>query len=242
MSKNTFEVQGDTIYIKHPEWDFIATATVREDYLDEIQSVTWTYTNGYLRSSKLNQYLHIYIMKKWYGDDLYNQMCDAGCVVDHMDNNSMNCNIENLSFLMEDENKAKGFTLDKKSKEKTFIALSMFKDFETELFQISIFFNNPASLEIDNLKAPVIVRLVYLLYDTKYEIVINDARTILNDYYTYLKFNPNKLDIVDFHIEGEVGKPISCEQYAEYMAAVMKSGHGFAQIVKKNYIKGWDRT
>ena len=41
MSKNAFEIDGDIISITRPEWGFKAYATVREDYLDEIQSVTW---------------------------------------------------------------------------------------------------------------------------------------------------------------------------------------------------------
>ena len=36
MSKNTFEIDGDTISITRPEWGFKAYATIREDYLDEI--------------------------------------------------------------------------------------------------------------------------------------------------------------------------------------------------------------
>lgn len=41
MSKNTFSVVDNTINISRPEWNFIAQATVRDDYFDEIQSVTW---------------------------------------------------------------------------------------------------------------------------------------------------------------------------------------------------------
>jgi len=40
MSKNKFEIFGDTISISHSDWDFIASATIRDDYIDEIQSVT----------------------------------------------------------------------------------------------------------------------------------------------------------------------------------------------------------
>lgn len=37
-------------------------------------------------------------------------------------------------------------TVDKMSSDKSHIALSMFKDFDTKLFQITIFFNYPANL------------------------------------------------------------------------------------------------
>lgn len=44
-SKNTFDVCGDIIYISGPEWNFVARASVRDDYLEEIQSVTWGLSN-----------------------------------------------------------------------------------------------------------------------------------------------------------------------------------------------------
>lgn len=87
MSKNKFEIYGDKILISHPNWDFIASATIRDDYAEELQSVTWTKVGEYLYSNKLEKYLHIYIMRKWYGDDTYEEMKDNGYVVDHMDNN-----------------------------------------------------------------------------------------------------------------------------------------------------------
>lgn len=64
MSKNKFEIYGDKILISHPNWDFIASATIRDDYAEELQSVTWTKVGEYLYSNKLEKYLHIYIMQK----------------------------------------------------------------------------------------------------------------------------------------------------------------------------------
>ena len=64
MSKNIFNIMNDTIYISRTEWDFMACATVREDYLEEIQSVTWSLNGGrYLYNSKLG-YLHSYIIEE----------------------------------------------------------------------------------------------------------------------------------------------------------------------------------
>ena len=48
MSKNKFEIYGDKILISHPNWDFIASATIRDDYAEELQSVTWTKVGEYL--------------------------------------------------------------------------------------------------------------------------------------------------------------------------------------------------
>ena len=89
QSKNNFTISGDMITIAHPDWDFIATATIRDDYAEEFQSVTWSKKGEYLYNEKLGGYLHIYIMKKWYGEETYEQMSADGYVVDHMDNNGM---------------------------------------------------------------------------------------------------------------------------------------------------------
>ena len=80
MSKNKFEIHGDRISISHPDWDFIASASIRDDYAEELQSVTWSKKGDYLYSNKLEIYLHIYIMRKWYGDDTYETMKDEGYV------------------------------------------------------------------------------------------------------------------------------------------------------------------
>ena len=55
----------------------------------------------------------------------------------------------------------------------------MFKDFQTELIQITIFFNYPAKLILEGLERDAVVELAFLLYDADYRIVINDARSIM---------------------------------------------------------------
>ena len=42
MSKNTFSISGDKIYITRPEWNYMAYATLRDDYAEEIQNATAT--------------------------------------------------------------------------------------------------------------------------------------------------------------------------------------------------------
>ena len=54
MSKNTFSISGDKIYITRPEWNYMACATVRDDYEEEIQNATWGLNNGrYLYNEKV---------------------------------------------------------------------------------------------------------------------------------------------------------------------------------------------
>lgn len=140
-SKNTFNREGNLIYITRPDWDFIATASVRDDYEAEMRSVTWGLNKDrYPHNARLGT-LHSYVMKKWYGEDTCQKMKAEGFVIDHMNNNSTNSNISNLCFLSSDENKAKGMTVDKLSARHELIALSMYKDFDTGLFQTTIVFN-----------------------------------------------------------------------------------------------------
>ena len=236
-SKNTFDISGDVIFIHHPEWNFVATATIREDYKEEFQSVTWSKNGGYLYSSKLKEYLHIYIIKKWYGVEVYEQMKKDGYVIDHMDNNGFNCCIDNLFFLMENENIAKGHTVDKYSEEKAHIALTLCRDFETQLFQITIAFNYPAIAKISTLDDPALIDIAFLLYNRDYPEVINDARTILYDYKRDYTFEPEKLHFADYSIEGAFSPPVSKEAYDRYI----KGGHGHSvsYICRQSPILGW---
>lgn len=239
MSRNKFEIYGDRISISHSDWDFVASASVKEDYAEELQSVTWSKNGEYLYSSKLKEYLHVYIMRKWYGDETYEKMKEDGYVVDHMDNDGHNCCIENLCFLISDENKAKGMTVDKMSSDKSHIALSMFKDFDTKLFQITIFFNYPAKLILSNLERPAALELAFFLYDCEYEMVINDARAILYDYRRDFSFAPEKLHCIDYHMEGSYGTPIPVEYFDEYQSGI--HGNKVVCIVKKSPLKGWNK-
>lgn len=53
MSKNKFEIHGDRISISHLDWDFIASASIKDDYVEELQSVTWSKKGEYLYYEKM---------------------------------------------------------------------------------------------------------------------------------------------------------------------------------------------
>lgn len=236
MSNNDFEICNDRLSIGHRDWNFTASATIRDDYKSEILNASWSRNGDYLYNSKLG-YLHIYIMKKWYGEKQYQKMKEEGYVVDHMDNDGHNCSINNLCFLASDENKAKGLTVDKLSKEKTHIALSLYKDFHTGLFQILIDFNYPAKAKISTLQRSAVIDLAYLLYESEYEMVLNDARKILYDYRREYIFEPEKLHNVDYHIEGSYGEQGDLEIYNQYIAG--GHGYGIVYMVKAPLIENW---
>ncbi len=239
MSKNTFSVRDNTIDILRPEWDFIAQATIRDDYVDEIQSVTWGLKQDrYPFNSKLGT-LHSYVMKQWYGEEFCNEMIAKGYVIDHMDNDSHNCCIENLFFLKAAYNTAKGLTFDQENKDKRFLALTISRDFDTELFQITISFNYPATLQLENLERPAVIELAYLLYEGDYRMVIADAQDIIMDYKNDYFFRPSKLRAIDYHIEGRYGKAISPEAYEEYLSGA--HGHGIVFFNRLAPQRGWSQ-
>lgn len=215
-SKNTFSRHGDEIHIFREEWDAVALTTYREDYFDELTSVTWTESRGYLTNGKLGA-LHRYIMGKWYGEEMLSELTNQGWVVDHMNNDGFDCRISNLEFLPTRHNVAKGQTVDVESETmRQHIALTMCKDFSTGYYQIHIGCNDPIS--ICNTVTGEIRPLakLKLLYDCDYRIVINDARDILLNYDLYGKFNIEKLHCVDWKpefceliipTEEEIGRP-----------------------------------
>lgn len=211
-SKNTFEIHGDDVHIYRKEWGSMAFTTYREDYYEELTSVTWTKTSGknednaYLYNRKFG-YLHRYIMGKWYGEDMVETMTENGWVVDHMNNDGFDCRISNLEFLPKRVNVAKGQMLDVDSNRlRSRIALSLYKDFSTGLYQIHIGFNESVSLY--NVASGKFVtdelhRLAKLkfLYNCDYRTVVNDATSILSDYELYGQVNLMGLHCIDKKIE-----------------------------------------
>jgi hypothetical protein len=143
-SKNKFEINGDTITISRDEWDALAFATYREDYYEELSTHAWSLKKGYPDNATLGGGLHRYMMAKWYGEDVLKDFTDRGYVVDHMNNNHMDCRITNLEFLKKAYNTAKGQAFDVDAREMQYrIAVNIFKDFTTGYYQITIGCNDP---------------------------------------------------------------------------------------------------
>ncbi len=239
MSKNSFNYYGNELTISKEEWNFLVVVTIRDDYIDELKSVTWWLNGKYPYNSKLG-YLHSYIMKKRYGDELYKKMREKEFVIDHIDNDSKNCRIENLSFLSNARNKAKGLTINQDNNNKNFIAMTMFKDFFIQLYQITIVFNYPATLRVEksnNFDVLARIELAYLLYEDDYLIVLNDADSILRDYYEKYIFYPEKLRFIDYVIEGRVIENMVTPEEYNLRLERTRCPH----LVKKSLLRGWKR-
>lgn len=215
-SLNTFSRRDDEVEIYREEWKKVALTTYREDYFDELTSATWTENKGYLTNGKLGA-LHRYIMEKWYGEEMLSEMTSQGWVVDHMNNDGFDCRISNLEFLPTRHNIAKGQTVDVEAEAmRQHIALSMFKDFSTGMYQIHVDCNDPISLYNATTGELRPLAKLKLLYNCDYRIVINDARDILLNYDLYKNFKLQSLHCADWKAEffemivpkeDEIGRP-----------------------------------
>lgn len=244
-SKNRFDINGEdvTIYIKKNNETILGFTTYREDYIEELSSATWSINNGYIYNKNLG-YLHRYIMKQWYGEQVLKDMKDNDYIVDHLSDEGVDCRVSNLAFLPSDENKAKGFTVDKQRKVLcSKMALNIFKDFTTQFFQITIFFNDPMYYVNEAQQQCYEVSKVKLLYDCDYRIVINDAREILLEYNVNKKIEPAKLHYVDIKIEKAIKVKLSEEEKGAVM--IERDGKTYlvlsenTKVLRSNYNQGW---
>ena len=73
-----------------------------------MKKYTWTYTTGdhpYLRCTKIGLSLHEFVLGFIYGAENIDKMQAEGNIIEHLDNDGLNCTYENLHILSEDMNK-----------------------------------------------------------------------------------------------------------------------------------------
>lgn len=241
---NTFEVRGDTIFIMRDDWDTTVETTYRDDYVDEIKNHVWRLKDGYPYNATLGGGLHRYIMSKWYGEEMLKKMTEKGYVVDHINNNHTDCRISNLEFLKRNRNVAKGQYFDKESKLMSHeIAVSIFKDFTTNYYQITIGCNAHLIMKDSDGKIHNIT-VIKLLYNCAYPSVILDAEKILTEYDETKQFNLANLNYCDIRvIESE---PIELTDAEQKQGFIMRNGktylilgNGTTFLRSVNYDEGW---
>lgn len=244
MAKNTFDINGDTITIMRDDWERSALATYREDYYQELSSHTWGLKNGYPSNSTLGGGLHRYMMAKWYGEDVLAQFTEMGYVVDHMNDDHMDCRITNLEFLKKAYNTAKGQSFDVDSREMRFrIAINIFKDFTTGCYQITIGCNDPIVNKMPD-GTTRWVNEIKFLYNCDYSIVINDAENILLIYETEGRIEISRNNACDVRIC--YAPDIQMTEEEKNQALVMRDGqwylvigNGKTYIDTVNFDEGW---
>ena len=123
-----------------------------------MKKYTWTYTEGthpYLNCSVLKVLLHKFVLQFLYGKDKLDEMLGKSNVIEHLDNNGLNCTYENLHVLSGDMNKTKAFSIDKRkvalqADETTDIPAlitDVYYSHENRYFQLQVFFNKNIVLD-----------------------------------------------------------------------------------------------
>jgi hypothetical protein len=147
------EIEGNQVRLQREQWSGnVAYISNYPGLLEEVKKYTWTYTSSghpYLNCSKLNISLHKFVLQFLYGEEKLNEMLGKENIIEHLDNNGLNCTYENLHVLSEDMNKAKAFSIDKKSAAleasgpATIPALvtDVYYSHEMKYFQLQVFFN-----------------------------------------------------------------------------------------------------
>lgn len=231
-SKNNFEINGDTITISRDGWDKLAFTTYRADYFEELSTHTWGIKNGYLYNQALGGYLHRYIMAKWYGADILDDLTKRDYVIDHLNNDHFDCRISNLEFLKKNRNTAKGQYLDAETPQmRARLALSLFKDFTTGCYQITIGCNDTI-VRTDSDGSKHLINHIKLLYDCDYSLVILDAEAILTEYESKSSFNLNQLHHCDVREEEAVIVDLTEEE--QHSAFVFRDGKPYLVIGNGN--------
>ena len=146
--KPKIERIGNMILLKRDQWkDHTATISDYPGLLDEVMKYTWTYYESdhpYLKCGKLNTSLHKFVLAFLYGADQLNHMLNNDNIIDHLDNDGLNCAYDNLHIISADYNKAKAFTIDKERALEpdipSFIT-DVYYSHEKHYYQMQVFFN-----------------------------------------------------------------------------------------------------
>lgn len=146
--KPKIERVGNMILLKRDQWkDHTTTISDYPGLLDEVMKYTWTYYESdhpYLKCGKLNTSLHKFVLAFLYGADQLNHMLNNDNIIEHLDNDGLNCAYDNLHIISADYNKAKAFTIDKERALEpdipSFIT-DVYYSHEKHYYQMQVFFN-----------------------------------------------------------------------------------------------------
>lgn len=146
--KPKIERIGNMILLKRDQWkDHTATISDYPGLLDEVMKYTWTYYESdhpYLKCGKLNTSLHKFVLAFLYEADQLNHMLNNDNIIEHLDNDGLNCAYDNLHIISADYNKAKAFTIDKERALEpdipSFIT-DVYYSHEKHYYQMQVFFN-----------------------------------------------------------------------------------------------------
>lgn len=192
-------VLGDYIELKREQWrGHSARITKDPELLEEVKKYTWTYDDGkhpYLRNGVLGMSLHEFVLSHVYGHEYVKNMIQAGNIIEHLDNDGLNCSYDNLHIISGDWNKTKAFSIDKKSKEienmfeMRAYATDVYYCHKEKYFQLQVAMNDDIYINAKNNQAAEMFICIY----NEFEDLYLDWLYLLNNIQT------RKFDVTKFH-------------------------------------------
>ena len=158
------EIQGDRIRLQRDQWqNNDAYISNYPGLLEEVRKYTWTYSKGdhpYLNCGNLKVSLHYFVLQFLYGKEKLDEMLAKSNIIEHLDNNGLNCTYENLHVLSSDWNTTKAFSIDKMNAaleageltEIPALITDVYYLHENKLFQLQVFFNKNIVFNTQNQK------------------------------------------------------------------------------------------
>ncbi len=171
---------GDIVELEREQWrGHKARITDYPGLLDAIKKYTWTYSSGqhpYLQSNKADMSLHKFVLCYLYGYDAVEKMLLNGNIIEHLDNDGLNCTFDNLHIISADYNKAKAFTIDKETLTSMGIphfVTDVYYSHQGKYYQMQVFFNNDLLYVVQPEKAPTPVEELFLQYNAFHDLYLD---------------------------------------------------------------------
>lgn len=193
------KISGEYIDLKREQWrGNTARITNNPDLLEQVKKYTWTYNEGthpYLRNSVSGMSLHEFVLGHIYGHEHVKNMIQSGNIIEHLDNNGLNCAYDNLHIISADCNKTKAFSIDKKNKEIEDVfemrayATDVYYCHKEKYFQLQVVMNDDIYINTKNNQAAEMFICIYSEFEDLY----------LDWLYLLSKIQTRKFDITKFH-------------------------------------------
>lgn len=252
----TFKKIGDNYELSRPQWG--ENKAYISDYpglLNKVLKHTWTYKKGnhpYLSTNikstdgkKHPVYLHKFVLNHLYGTENLDEMLKPDNIIEHLDNNGLNCSYDNLHILSADNNKAKAFKIDKApipsfTTVQTFVT-GVYYSHKKKYYQVQMVFNRDALYhKLDEKIIPIeCVYLFYYDFDQLYIDWLNIMKFKKADKFDFGVLRPNKSAFQDRPqlelTEEEKKGSIVVRNGVPYLLLKTEGDDGLAFIVKTAY-------
>ena len=248
---------GDTYELRRKQWN--GKRAFISDYpglLDEVRKYTWTCTHGkhrkhpYLRSSELNMSLHKFVLAYLYGAKNLDTMLMPDNIIEHLDNDGLNCSYDNLHIISSDNNKAKAFTVDKvkdviQCSKIPILTTDVYYSHTTKSYQIQLFFNQNICSYVSDKNGQIVPVEQLILQYFDFSKLFIDWQYILDSLKKHSKFEIQKFRndkiYCSFRPElkptaEELSKPFLQRDGQIYVKICTDDGEHMAVVEKTPYI------